>query len=225
MANPENGKGTEMKYYIYRSASKIDMLWEQLSSKEVEKYSGELKVNLGVLSAGIKSEQTDKNLHGKLEVVLKHLKAGGQIGDLDNPLAFFQGVMPMTWQEVSFYRGQSDQRMVLFSGYKHPPEKLVGLVGSAAYVTGMNDLQPESLGYAQPQFWTRVIETLNVPNQEEIEQNLYDVDNMIDYQARRRADGPSKQVLEFVAKTFIVKGGFIVGSPLYVAEASNEAHG
>jgi hypothetical protein len=141
------------------------------------------------------------------------------LGDLHSPAVFVEGSMPMTWQELDFYRGDTDQKMVLFSGYDPASEILVGLVGSAAYVTGMNDLQPASLGYAQPAFWERVVQELTAPSEEELEKNLYDLDNMIDYQARRREDGPPKQTLEFAAKTFIADGGFIVGSPLYVAEA------
>ena len=49
--------------------------------------------------------------------------------------------------------------------------------------------------------------------------NIYDVNNMIYYQVRRRQDGPPKQRLEFVAKTYISKEGFILGSPIYVSES------
>jgi hypothetical protein len=212
-----------MKYYIYRSLQKIDMLWEQLSSKNIEKYSAELKISLGLLTGSIKSESSEKNLHARLETVVKHLEQEDLIGGSTNPLAFVRGVLPMTWQEVNFYRGASDQRMVLFSGYLpavlDQPEAWVGLIGSAAYVSGMNDLKAATLGYAQPSFWTRIIEELSAPSEEEIKENLYDLDNQIDYQARRRQDGPPKQRLEFVAKTFFSWKGFIVGSPLYVAEA------
>jgi hypothetical protein len=47
---------------------------------------------------------------------------------------------------------------------------------------------------------------------------MYDLDNMIDYQARRRADAP-KQKVEFVAKRFLAQDGFLIGSPLFVAAA------
>jgi uncharacterized protein DUF7019 len=219
-----------VKYYIYRSKSKIDMLWEQLSSKKVEQYSAELKITLGVISGSIKSEPTEKNLHARLQIVLEDLTREGRIGGLANPSSFVRGVLPMTWQEVNFYRGASDQRMVLFSGYLDQPPTLVGLIGSAAHVSGMNDVVPATLGYAQPSFWNKVLEALAPPTEEQIQENLYDLDNTIDYQARRREDGPPKQRLEFVAKTFFVcderrahtqlsEVNFIIGSPLYVAEA------
>jgi uncharacterized protein DUF7019 len=128
--------------------------------------------------------------------------------------------MPMTWQEMTFCQGRSDQKMALFSGHDPESQMFVGLVGSAAYVTGMNDLEPASLGYAQPRFWNEVIEKFQTPGEEEIENNLYELRAMIDYQARRRTGGPPKQVLEFVAKTFIAKDGFIIGSPLFVAEST-----
>jgi hypothetical protein len=86
----------------------------------------------------------------------------------------------------------------------------------------MNDLEKATLGYAQPHFWTQVIEELSSPTPEELEQNMYDLDNMIDYQARRRTDGPSKPLLQFVAKSFLSNKGFLVGSPLYVSHAQKD---
>lgn len=208
-----------MKYYIYRSAPKIDMLWEQLDAKAVEKYSAELSINLGLVSGGIKSQPTEKNLHARLEIVLKNLQDERTVGGLDSPSAFVAGELPMTWQELEFYGKSSAQRMVLFSGFDPVAKILVGLVGSAAHVTGMNDTESASLGYAQPAFWNRIIDELTTPDEEELKENLYDLDNMIDYQARRRDDGPPKQSLEFVAKTYLATDNFIVGSPLYVAES------
>lgn len=207
-----------MKYYLYRSAPKIDMLWEQIDAKAVEKYSAELKINFGLVSGGVKSQPSDKNLHARLDIVLRHLENENMLGELGSPSTFVQSTLAMTWNEIDFNRGQSDQRIVLFSGVDSASGVLVGLVGSAAHVTGMDNLEPATLGYAQPSFWNRVVDQLATPDEYELKENLYDLDNMIDYQARRRKDGPPKQQLEFAAKTYLTTDGFIVGSPLYVAD-------
>jgi len=153
--------------------------------------------------------------------VLKHLKKASQLGSLAEPSVFVKGTIPMTWQRLDFYRGKSDQRLVLFSGYDPERKFLVGLVGPAAHVTGMNDEVPAEPGYANPAFWSRFAEEIIAPSEQELEENMYDMDNQIDWEARRRSDGPPKIMLEFVAKTFTSKNGFTIGSPLYVAEPTN----
>jgi hypothetical protein len=143
----------DLDYYIYRSTSKIDMLWEQIDARSLAKISGELKIKLGVIEATGKLEQRSRSIHDKLRIVLRYLELNEQVGDVGSGKPFVRGVMPMTWQEVDFYRGRSDASMVLFSGFadagtpyaSEHGATLVGLVGSAAYVTGMNDLKKETL--------------------------------------------------------------------------------
>lgn len=210
-----------MKYYLYRSVAKIEMLWEQLSSQEIEKYSGELKVSLGVVSASIKSEPVEKNLHGKIEMVVHHLQKHHLLGDLRNPLDFVNGVMPMTWQPMAFSGDDTERNIVLFSGYTDAPKILVALVGSASYVTGMNDLRRATVYYASPAIWERIealAEDVNLRRGDEIGE-LDCVETAAGREASENEDASPKRTVEFVARVFTAKPGVIIGSPLYVAEA------
>lgn len=209
-----------IKYYLYLSKVKIDMLWGQISMNDRESISAELKVNLGVLSAGIKSQDKEETIYSQLKVVSEYLRKNNHIGTLHNTDKFFKGTMDMSWQELSFYTDPNfKEKMVLFSGVDEKTGKIVGLVGSATHIIGMKNIEPASLGYAKPSFWMKISEELNPPSEEEIFDNIGDVYAQINYQGRRRKDGPPKQKLEFIAKTYISKDGFILGSPIYVAES------
>jgi hypothetical protein len=209
----------QMKHYIYRSQAKIDLLWEQLASKKKEKYAGELKFNLGIISGGIKSHSLDENLHARLEIVLQHLRHENQIGGLDKPAAFVEGVLPMKWQEADFGREQSDPRMVLFHGWYDHPEKLLALIGSASHVVGMSKLEPATLHYLQPSFWNEVVETFTPPDEGRMEYQAHNLSHEIRWREEHTFKQAPTQRLEFVAKTLSNRDRFLVASPLYVAEA------
>jgi hypothetical protein len=209
----------DIKYYLYLSQGKVDMLWEQLSRNDVEKISAELKINIGIFSGGLKSEVKDKNLYAKLNVVLTFLKKRGVVGSLEKPLQFFKAILPMSWREVDFNQEGSNGRIVLFSGFNGKSNKVVGLIGSAAHIIGMHNLEPETFYYAQPSFWLKIADEINPPHESQIIEQLYELDNIVDYEARRRTDGPPKQNVEFVAKTFVNNERFLLGSPIYVSEA------
>lgn len=189
---------SQLRYYLYVSRTKVEMLSAQISPEHRYKPEGK------------------DNLYNTLGSVIRHLDQGGVIGVCDQPLTYFRGVMDMHFGDVSFYRGGG--RMVLFSGLTEKGT-LVGLVGSTAHVIGAPSMEPETLGYARPEFWLAIIESLTPPSPDSFGKQLYDLDNMIAYQARRRQDAP-KQKVEFVAKQFLALEGFLIGSPLFVAAAN-----
>ena len=186
----DNRPPSPAKYYLYVSRTKIEMLAGQISSAQ-----GSIFQALGS--------------------VVRHLDGEGLIGACDQPRAYFRGVMDMHFGDVSFYRGGG--RMVLFSGLTEKGTR-VGLVGSTAHVVGAPTMDPESLGYARPEFWLTIIESLTPPSQDRLLEQMHDLDNMIDYQARRRSEAP-KQKVEFVARQFVARDRFLIGSPLFVAAA------
>jgi len=185
-----------LKYYLYVSRTKVEMLYAQLCPEQH-------RTNL------------DDDKYHRLDAVVRRLSHDGLIGTCDQPLAYVRGTLDMHFGDVSFYRGGG--RMVLFSGMTEK-ETLVGLVGSTAHVVGAPAMDSESLGYARPEFWMAIIESITPPSPDSFGTQMYDLDNLIDYQARRRGDAP-KQRVEFVAKTFLTLEGLLIGSPLFVAAA------
>jgi|KBSSwiStaDraftv2_1062776.scaffolds.fasta_scaffold279391_1 hypothetical protein len=191
------GSLLHLRYFLYVSRTKIEMLGAQMP----------------ITKPGASGPSDD--IYQALGSVLAHLDRDKAIGSCEQPLGYFRGVLDMHFGDISFYRGGG--RMVLFSGIASNGV-LIGLVGSAAHVIGAPSMEPETLGYARPEFWLRIIESLTPPEPASFGKQMYDLDNMIDYQARRRADAP-KQKVEFVAKRFLAQDGFLIGSPLFVAAA------
>lgn len=60
-----------MKHYIYISDTKVDMIFAQIPKAMLEGLAGELKINLGVLSASFKQEASQETRFSKLEVLEK----------------------------------------------------------------------------------------------------------------------------------------------------------
>ncbi len=204
-----------LRYYVYRSKAKVDMLWEQIDARSLNKYSKELKVNLGFVEAGGGSEKKEATLEIRLQIVLRELEATGQLGDLTSARDFVRGTVPMSWRLID---DDEPGKMVLFSGFAEGVGAnglRVGLVGSAAHVTGMSNLEPASLYYFQPDLWERMDdEDLDISS-------LMELRAEIDEDSRARTHTHSRQMFEFAAKVFDrdLEKGFLLGSPLYVAQA------
>ena len=189
------GSLSHLRYFLYVSRTKVEMLGAQIPLTKVTGQSDDIYQALGSVLASLDRDKA--------------------IGSCEQPHGYFRGVLDMHFGDISFYRGGG--RMVLFSGIASNGV-LVGLVGSTAHVIGAPSMEPETLGYARPEFWLQLIDSLTPPEPSSFGKQMYDLDNMIDYQVRRRADAP-KQKVEFVAKRLLVQDGFLIGSPLFVAAA------
>lgn len=193
------------------------MLWDQISINDRERISTEIKVNIGIISAGLKGQERDESLYSKLKVVSQYLRTNKLIGTINKPNTFFKGTIDMTWQETEDY---SDERVVLFHGIDADSNKIIKLVGSASHIIGMNKLETASLVYGNPSFWAKIYNGLNTTSEKEIMDKLYDLECDLKNQSEEGIDDSKKPKLEFIAKTYISNEGFILGSPIYIAETN-----
>ena len=75
-----------MKYYLYVSHAKVDMLLQQIPYEAKKKIAAEFKVNFGVLSASRKSEsETTENSIARLDVLCEFIRKYGDTGTVDSP--------------------------------------------------------------------------------------------------------------------------------------------
>src|SRR5262245_46882768 len=96
---PKLRRLSEIRWYLYRSTGKIQMLYEQLVSS-----GGPLKGNLSVgipgtdikasLGTSVDDPPTDDE---KLELIEQQLRAKDMIGTTQEPKAYFAGELPMRW--------------------------------------------------------------------------------------------------------------------------------
>jgi len=73
-----------MKYYLYISNSKLDMMFPQVPSKLADQVATELGINTGVLRASVKAREVTETRVSKLQVVTQYLLESDQVGDISS---------------------------------------------------------------------------------------------------------------------------------------------
>src|SRR5260221_7756192 len=85
-----------MRYYIYVSDRKLDMLYPQIPKKLLANIASELNINLKLLaaefSANIRSNQNEETRYSKLRLVVRYIEKHLKVGAIDAPLAYFKGI-------------------------------------------------------------------------------------------------------------------------------------
>jgi hypothetical protein len=121
-----------VRYYLYISDSKLDMLFEQIDRGVLKRISGELKVDLHLASLTLRgTEGLGTTRMAKLRVVERFIDKHRKVGTIQEPgLEFFRGKMNMHWGIPIPGRG------VWFQGNDYERSQCVGLGGSSNHVLG-----------------------------------------------------------------------------------------
>ncbi|MGQ7753670.1 DUF7019 family protein [Streptomyces sp. WC2508] len=122
------GAGVSVRYYLYISDAKADMLLSQIDPAWGRKRVTEL--SLGLTVAGVKRsvETHGADRVARLERVLRHLEDHADLGHVDEPGQYVHGVLPMQWGAIG------DGGTVYFGGRSE--HTVVGLGGSAEHLLG-----------------------------------------------------------------------------------------
>lgn len=119
-----------MRYYIYISDAKVDMLLPQIPNEAKRKIATEFKIDLKVLSALRKSEtETTDNRFSRLEAVRAFIQDYGNVGSVAEPDDYIYGSMPL--------RMLTDRNFVYFGGSDQEANTIVGLSGSVKHLIGI----------------------------------------------------------------------------------------
>ena len=117
-----------MKYYIYISDTKVDMLYAQIPIKLREKVATELKIDLKLISTTLTQKAPEITRFSKLKVVDEFIRQNEKFGEVDKPESYFGGSLNMRWGGYP-----SDfPKMVYFGG--STPNTILGLGGSLKHV-------------------------------------------------------------------------------------------
>ena len=84
-----------MRYYIYISDSKLEMLYDQIPPRQRETIAAELNINLGIVQAKFSSERVENARHQKILMLEKFL--GKRIGTLEHSRPYVAGVVTAAW--------------------------------------------------------------------------------------------------------------------------------
>lgn len=130
-----------MKYYIYISDAKVDMLLPQIRHPKKKKVASEFGLDLKVLIAKRKIEsEIEENRISKLESVLSFIRREENLGTIDSPAEYFEGTLSMQMVMLGigmvYWGGASGHAVLGLGGSKHH------LVGASSYC---GELPPNSL--------------------------------------------------------------------------------
>src|SRR6266496_4413294 len=132
----ETTMGNDVKYYIYLSDAKLDMLYPQIPKSLLKRIASELNISLKLLgaelTAGIKGTQSEETRYSKVRIVSKYIEEHLHLGTVDSPDAYFKGTLPMKWGLLpgdNFYTNASETGVVYFGGFSD--QTIVGLGGTA----------------------------------------------------------------------------------------------
>jgi len=233
----------KLKYFIYISDSKVDMLYSQIPRQTRNNIATELKIDLKIISAKFDEQPPEKTRYSKLDVVTNYIKKHEDVGTINEPRNYFQGTIPMRWAQFpqhSYNRtlagtpgiDQLDQ-FVYFSNqidFESQNKLIVGLGGSVQHLVGYRTPSKiESLTIQIPHSSLPGISTMLFQLSEEID----DLDSFpnstignafrlaLDLEGSGRKTQTPIQTMEFLARR-LLEGEInnyrvIIGSPIYVA--------
>ena len=122
-----------LRYFIYVSDAKLEMLFDQIPPKLRQRLSAEAKVDLKLASLTIKEAgQPAPTRMAKLKVVDRYIDRNQRVGTVEEPgKQFFRGKMPLRWGwlrdgysddppwhglHVAFFRGEHDGHIIILVG-------------------------------------------------------------------------------------------------------------
>jgi hypothetical protein len=123
-----------MKYYIYISDAKVDMLFPQVPHDIKKKVALEFKMDLKLLSASRRTEtESENNRIAGLETVADFIREYGNIGTVDKHNEYIGGFLQMRWDPFRY--GVEEMSVIYFGG--ETEWTFVGLGCSIHHVTGL----------------------------------------------------------------------------------------
>lgn len=115
-----------MKYYLYVSDTKVDMLYAQIPRGLLDQLSAELKIDLKIVALTLRPNAEPRTRYAKLRLVVEYLRRNEPFGWLVSPAAYFQQTLPVRW-------GIAGSTVVFVA---RRGSTLVGLTGSQHHLTG-----------------------------------------------------------------------------------------
>jgi hypothetical protein len=224
-----------VKYYLYLSESKVEMLYSQIPRAFLSGLSGELKVSLGVVSTTLKQGADPESKYSKVAALVRYLEDQDAVGTLEEPKDYFRGTLAMNWGPYD-EKFDKPSPLVYFGGTT--PETIVGLGGSSKHVIGSTGPSHAHSHSATPVMVARLYEGIGMPLVQADQERLAAMQKHFGKDDRRmvamavdlattQMHGETQNV-EFVARklAYFRKGehqawqkdmNIILGTPLYVA--------
>ena len=122
-----------MRYYVYVSATKVDLLVAQIPDKALSRIATTLTVDLKLVKAEFAGKERQRTLYSQLELVERFLEEEELVGTLEEPRSYIRAQMPLRWGPLG---DQGDDQFIYFGG--ETEQTILGLGGSMAHVVGQS---------------------------------------------------------------------------------------
>jgi hypothetical protein len=212
---------SRVKYYLYISDAKVDMLLPQVPHAIKKKTATEMGFDLKVLKATrTTEEETEDDRITRLETVVAFIREYGNVGTIDTPDEFIDDTALMSF-------GPTDRGpMAYFAG--ETQQTIFGLAGSASHLIGNSDKSREWPSYSAVNYITRWLMEHDHGAESESYKRL-EISHLICAMADdARKKGYPVQRLECFSKRLLVEKDYsdywskkntqvLLATPLYVA--------
>ncbi|MFD8607069.1 hypothetical protein AMK14_19305 [Streptomyces sp. TSRI0445] len=211
----------DLRYYLYVSDSKVDMLLSQIDASFGRKQTREVAVDLKVVSARNGWER-ERDRFRRLDRVVRHLEKRGRLASVDEPGPYFRGQLAMRWGVLAdgddaslvFFGGRTDRTVVALGGSRTHVLGAAPATGDAPALS--RSLLPSMLGGLEAHPALGAVVNGNDLEQPEAPSTVC--------RAVSALQGPV-QTVEFVAKRLLHEPNtdpddrsmVLLGSPVYVA--------
>jgi hypothetical protein len=128
----------EVRWYLYRSSTKLDMLYNQFVATSGP-FSGSVSLEVpGIKASFGTSKDEPPSEEERLALIENELRKRDLVGTIQEPREYFAGEIPMRWGlfDDQGCRPLDDAPLVFFGGVNKVEEIIVGLGGSSRHVIG-----------------------------------------------------------------------------------------
>jgi hypothetical protein len=230
----------DIRFYLYVSDAKVDMLFEQMFRAQKRATKGQLTVKAGIFAGSTESttEDSGPDRDDKVRAIEKELFEQNLVGTPREPRDYFRGILPMRWGMYNDLelRPEGCPPLVYFGGVDPTVPLIVGLGGSSTHVLGHAGATSTYSRSATPTLVRWLVSGLY--NEDDVEQrhrrvkagldgDLYESIGVALHYLR-----PPTQQLEFLAKTLAVGKSYglehmtgfaettvVLGTPICVYQA------
>jgi hypothetical protein len=212
----------ELKYYVYVSRSKVEMLYAQIPLQQRRTLAATLQIDVPQEGHVVPdSESIDAALSTKTKLVVAFLENQDLVGTIDEPRPYFKGRLPMRWGTYAGLR-----EVVYFGG--ETAKTILGLGGSLKHVVGLPGAC-SAFSYSATPYLVHVL-SRELGISEKPWPDLPDSDEGLNARALRAVElatqqckGPMEEI-DFCART-LLRGTtwdgdgrqVVLGSPIYAA--------
>jgi hypothetical protein len=208
-----------MKYYVYISESKVDMLYSQIPKNILQNVAGKLTIDLKLIKTEFSENPPRETLIYKLRIVEDYIMNNEDVGTVKDIKNYINDTLYMKWgpisQEMAYFCYCKENFVLGLGGsLKH----VIGNVGGA--VTNAHSTVPyisaalknevlsnEFLSYAEQSFESTVLSAVKI-----VSLQMKGVEEKLSFLAKRLLYSHKKECdHEYSTETIVL------GTPLYVA--------